>query len=458
MTDREPTTRRWVEESPEDDAAQLLSKVLRPTLSPAQLGRVRGRLAASLQAPPRGLPVRWLLPSAVALAIGLIIGAVGGFFGGSSWTARQRAPGPQLAERRAVPLPAPAVAPLRMLLLGPGDVRAEGGAIRLYAGALLLRTTEETAIVAAQQARIAVLPHSTVEVVNTVGSSPLVAAYVGSAAVRWFEQDREVTLPAGHVATSAGTTALPAARAQRVAAVLQEKDAAAPPALPPLASELLAERPDEPLPSRLPPPSSPPPVLHGAARPLPSSSPEPPASAAPPPSSSPPASAGESYQDTLLGESQLLDRAMSRLREAHDPYGALQLLDTYRAQFPQGQLRPEADLLRISALFGVGRQKEALAALDPLPLTEETPRAMELRVMRGELRAAAARCAEAIADFDAALGQVQGDLLERTLYGRSRCHQQRGDLGAARNDLADYLRRFPNGRFSTAARRLFLSR
>ncbi|HRI53878.1 MAG TPA: hypothetical protein PLW65_27250, partial [Pseudomonadota bacterium] len=158
-------------------------------------------------------------------------------------------------------------------------------------------------------------------------------------------------------------------------------------------------------------------------------------------------------EEAILKESQALGAAMARLRQAHDPAGALTLLDSYRQQFPHGLLQPEAELLRISALLGVGKRREALAALDQRPLADDTPRGMELRVTRGELRAEAGRCAEALVDFTAAIGQVHGELLERGLYGRSSCRAQGGDPAGAHADLTEYLRRFPAGRFSAAARR-----
>lgn len=160
-----------------------------------------------------------------------------------------------------------------------------------------------------------------------------------------------------------------------------------------------------------------------------------------------------SEDDAVLKESELLGAAMTRLRLAHDPSGALGLLDSYHAQFPQGLLQPEAELLQVTALLALGKRREALALLDPRPLAADTPRGTELRVIRGELRAEAGRYPAARTDFDAAIGHVQGELLERALYARSRCRAQAGDAAGARSDLTDYLRRFPTGRFSTAARR-----
>ncbi len=54
--------------------------------------------------------------------------------------------------------------------------------------------------------------------------------------------------------------------------------------------------------------------------------------------------------------------------------------------------------MRIDALRALGQQSELLALLDTKRLAT-FPRAAELRVLRGQLRAAAHRCNEAAADL-----------------------------------------------------------
>ena len=487
MADNDPIKRRWAEDSPDEPAAKLLSQVLRPTPSATQLVRVRARLAESVRAAPIApVLLRWsLVQTALVLAVGLLAGALG------------------YSRLRPAQLPRPVAGPVaaaQLALLGPGQVIPGSGGVptRLLAGALLIRTTDAPTIIDEAQARLTVPLHALVEVVSAHGRPTLIASYLGQAVVRWAGKEQEVLLSAGTAATAAGLVALPVGRLQRVAAWLARLESPGNAPLPPLGVEVTAagvraieapaavpalpSAPDKDRPTEkpiVPAPVTAPlrslsPTGAGAGprprpRPLPGPDPgsraptgaavkrvvAPPAKPAPP---EPEAQAQAQAQvqvseEAILKESQALGAAMARLRQAHDPAGALTLLDSYRQQFPHGLLQPEAELLRINALLGVGKRREALTALDQRPLADDTPRGMELRVTRGELRAEAGRCAEALTDFTAAIGQVQGELLERGLYGSSSCRAQGGDPAGARADLTEYLRRFPTGRFSAAARR-----
>jgi hypothetical protein len=139
------------------------------------------------------------------------------------------------------------------------------------------------------------------------------------------------------------------------------------------------------------------------------------------------------------------------LRRDRDAAGALAALDEYRARWPKGALRPEAEVARVDALLSLGRRGEALAALEAVNVGG-LPRARELGVVRGELRAEAGRCKEAVRDFDAAA--KSGDALgERALWGRAACRARLGDREGARADLEGYLSRFPSGKFAAEARR-----
>lgn len=479
-----PVKRRWAEDSPDEPAAKLLSQVLRPTPSATQLARVRARLAESVRAAPIApLGLRWSpVQTALVLAVGLLTGALG----------YSRLRPAQLP--RPAGSPAGAVAAAQLALLGPGQVIPGSGGVptRLLAGSLLIRTTDAPTIIEEAQARLTVPFHALVEVVSAHGRPTLIASYVGQAVVRWADKEQEVLLAAGTAATAAGLVALPVGRLQRVAAWLARLENPGNAPLPPLGVEvtaagaraieapaaapalpsapgkdLPAEKPVVPAPAPAPlrssaptaagvgprprpRPPGPQPDLRAATQAAVKRAAVPPAQPAPKPDAQPDAQVNE---EAILKESQALGAAMARLRQAHDPAGALTLLDSYRQQFPHGLLQPEAELLRISALLGVGKRREALTALDQRPLADDTPRGMELRVTRGELRAEARRCPEALADFTAAIGQVQGELLERGLYGRSGCRAQGGDPAGARADLTEYLRRFPAGRFSAAARR-----
>ena len=80
----------------------------------------------------------------------------------------------------------------------------------------------------------------------------------------------------------------------------------------------------------------------------------------------------------------------------------------------------------------LGRRSEALAVLELLSL-DKLPRAAELGVLRGELRAEAGRHRDAIADFTpcADVARCRPETEERALYGRASCRARVGDRAAA---------------------------
>jgi hypothetical protein len=216
----------------------------------------------------------------------------------------------------------------------------------------------------------------------------------------------------------------------------------------PAASEVVAPlSPDmEPTPTSVPARGEPP------RRALPPRAPalEPPAAAEPAPFpvvSSPVPSA-------IAEEAQLVGEALRRLRERGDAAGALALLDERDRRFRDGgALGEEVRTTRVEALLRLGEQDHALALLDgsaPRP----SGRGRALLVTRGELRAEAGRCPEAISDFDALLAgkNASDDAAERALYGRAACRARAGESDAARADLEAYLERFPAGRHAAPAR------
>jgi hypothetical protein len=175
---------------------------------------------------------------------------------------------------------------------------------------------------------------------------------------------------------------------------------------------------------------------------------------APPSAALPPPAAEPAPPSALAAESQLLELALRKLRSEHDPQGALALLDQHRARFAAtGALGPEARLARIEALVQMRRHREALALLEPLALAPSGGE-RELLATRAELRSAAGRCADAIADFDTLLagGGAADPISERALFGRAACRALRADDAGARADLESYLARFPEGRFAAPAR------
>lgn len=216
----------------------------------------------------------------------------------------------------------------------------------------------------------------------------------------------------------------------------------------PLVSRAEAEKAPPPSAPKPAPPSREPTV---AAPALPEPPPESP-TATPEPAGARPAPGGPaSGASGLALESELLQRALERLRRAHDGAGALRLLDEHRARFPSGVLALEAAVARVDALLLLGRRGEALEQLARLPLARVGRRA-ELQLLRGELYAER-DCNKALADFDAVLaGSAPVTLAERALYGRATCRLRSGDDAAARVDLRAYLSRFPNGRFAEQVR------
>jgi hypothetical protein len=120
-------------------------------------------------------------------------------------------------------------------------------------------------------------------------------------------------------------------------------------------------------------------------------------------------------------ESALLERAVVALRQMRDPAKALSLLDDYDAQFADGLLTQEAARLRIDALLLAQQSDHALERLNALALSEGA-RDLELRLIRGELRAAANDCSRALADFDSVLSQsADASLRRRAIAGRVSC-------------------------------------
>jgi hypothetical protein len=150
-------------------------------------------------------------------------------------------------------------------------------------------------------------------------------------------------------------------------------------------------------------------------------------------------------------EAAVLGTAIRKLRRQGDARGALAALNEYDAAFPGGELGAEADLVRVEALLAIGERATALRVLDAR-VVESSPRARQLLLVRGELRAAAGRCADATADLTRVLSQPPSDELdERALFARASCRSRLHDTPGARRDLETYLRHFPAGPQARAA-------
>lgn len=163
-----------------------------------------------------------------------------------------------------------------------------------------------------------------------------------------------------------------------------------------------------------------------------------------------------------VDEAQLLADALRRLRQAHDPAGALALLDQYEASYPRGVLAVEARSARVEAALKLGDRSGALALLDQRAAFAGRLGAEQL-LTRAELRASVGRYAEALSDFDRVLapsggvGALQTAAVERALYGRAVTLGHLGRADRARLDLETYRRRFPAGRFAPEVERLLRS-
>lgn len=154
-------------------------------------------------------------------------------------------------------------------------------------------------------------------------------------------------------------------------------------------------------------------------------------------------------ESDLAIESRLLGLVIRELRQNKDPKQALSRLDAYASRFPSGLLQDEAQAARVDALLLLGRRAEALGILEQTSFAR-LPRGGELRVLRGELRAASGRCKDALADFGTSTAMT-ADVAERALYGQGMCRAHLGDVATAEADLRAYLSRFPSGRFRDSA-------
>jgi tetratricopeptide (TPR) repeat protein len=162
-------------------------------------------------------------------------------------------------------------------------------------------------------------------------------------------------------------------------------------------------------------------------------------------------------QPTKATEAGMVAEALSQLRQQGDPRAALSALDAYARAFPHGVLEKEALRTRLEADIRLDDRKAALVLLDAMPDLSDEP-GTDLLLTRAELRAAAGRYREALADFT----QVQkgeGErgapvASERALYGRAVCLGHLHEDDRARADLLAYERRFPGGRFAIEVRRL----
>jgi outer membrane protein assembly factor BamD (BamD/ComL family) len=169
------------------------------------------------------------------------------------------------------------------------------------------------------------------------------------------------------------------------------------------------------------------------------------------------ASSGAAVADRAIDDAEVTAYlgALAELNVRNDPAKALSMLEAYRSQHPKGLFRDEVTVAEIRAHMALGREREALALLDGMQTRafDGLPQADELALLRVELLGRANRCSEALAllipDLQSTLPAAQR---EQLLFERGACDAQLGNLESSQQDLRDYLRQFPHGRFEAELR------
>jgi hypothetical protein len=155
-------------------------------------------------------------------------------------------------------------------------------------------------------------------------------------------------------------------------------------------------------------------------------------------------------------EARLLALALGQIRQQHDPAAALATLDRLERRFPGGVLADEVRATHIEAAVAAKDLRTATRLVEGAAIPAGRS-GLAILVMRGELRAQAARCDEAVADFTQALAQgamAADELSARALYGRAVCFQRMGQGARARVDLEALRRDHPRSRLGREAERL----
>ncbi len=425
-------------------AAELLRKVGEPAaLHPSRARRILDGVYDQLSTPPRR---RWLPLVTATVAAGAAVLLVAGVW-------RARTPAPIVAEHATAPiapqLPAPPrVAPAHWVSVG-GVAEARDGRVILRSGRLVLAAGDGATRVElpSQKAQLTVRPHTLVDV-RVTRWRVQVSAFAGSAIYESHDfGPRE--LGAGHTLL-AGSELVErsndAGDEPKVQKLLADGDVVA----------AIEDRPERTAPehttvevTKIDPASTVDPVSAEVAKIDPPILERPlvePLKVAPAPVANVVAPPGPS---ALALETASFERAVKALRHDHDPAAALHAADAYLKAYPHGLMQPDAEVLRIEAQLALGQREGALKTLDHTTLTS-LPRADEMAVIRGELRAAVGRCSEADADF---LPHLSGadELAERALMARAECRAHQGNDAEARSLLEEYSRRFANGRFSARA-------
>ncbi len=147
--------------------------------------------------------------------------------------------------------------------------------------------------------------------------------------------------------------------------------------------------------------------------------------------------------------------ALAELNVRKDPAKALKMFEGYRSQYPSGLFSNEVTVAEVRANMALGHEPQALALLEGMQARSFSglPQAGELALLRIELLGRANRCADALPLL---IPYVQSSLpasqLEPLVFERGACDAQLGNLESSQQDLRDYLRQFPHGRFEAELR------
>lgn len=309
----------------------------------------------------------------------------------------------------------------RLALTGSAEVeRLDSSVPRLREGRIVLQTQKSPLVVEVPDGLVRVRPSSFVAI-EVLAARARVAAYVGSADVEWRSFGSAVTVGTGTRLSMSGVERISDGEFGEAKAVLYERTENPPAVAVPPSGVGPALR------------ASPPRPRREAVR-----------------SAIEPSTATIARADEP-SEADVVAIAIRQLNGGA-PAEALATLDGYWMRHPGGELAPEAETIAVEALLQLHRSANALTRLDAMNL-DGKPNGARLAITRGELRAEAGRCTEAIGDF--ALAMIDGDaaLSGRALYDRGVCRARLGDTDGARRDFADYVVAQPHGPFAEAARR-----
>jgi hypothetical protein len=132
------------------------------------------------------------------------------------------------------------------------------------------------------------------------------------------------------------------------------------------------------------------------------------------------------------------------------PASAIAAWRRYRADYPDGILRVEADVSIIETLVHSGDTDEALGeAVAFLRRYPESERRAEIARLAGDLYRSRGDCRRALVAYQMTLSapRVARDVAEEATFNRASCYARIGDSANAAETARVYLRTFPNGRY-----------